>query len=94
MIEKPTKIFISQTTTCMTRPALVSTITPVCQPSTTEDQVGENGSLFSCPPNNGNPATIFYRPHETWTSRADWQTQLPLGEDVTSMLIQILEVWL
>lgn len=26
---------------------------------------------------------IFYRPHETWTSRADWRTQLPPGEDIT-----------
>ena len=26
---------------------------------------------------------VFYRPHETWTTRADWRTQLPAGEDVT-----------
>ncbi|KAL8646229.1 MAG: hypothetical protein Q9210_006255 [Variospora velana] len=32
-----------------------------------------------------NPATIFYRPHETWTARADWRTQLPAGENVTSI---------
>ena len=43
----------------------------------------ENGALFSCPPANGNPAMVFYRPHETWTTRADWRTQLPAGEDVT-----------
>ena len=48
--------------------------------------VDENGTLFSCPPANGNPATIFYRPHETWTSRADWRTQLPAGEDMTCKL--------
>ena len=28
---------------------------------------------------------VFYRPHETWTARADWRTQLPAGEDVTSI---------
>ncbi|KAI9716896.1 MAG: hypothetical protein M1812_005045 [Candelaria pacifica] len=47
--------------------------------------LNDNGTLFSCPPYNGNPATIFYRPHETWTSRADWRTQLPAGEDITSI---------
>ena len=31
---------------------------------------------------------VFYRPHETWTSRADWRTQLPAGEDVTGRLKQ------
>lgn len=41
----------------------------------------ENGALFSNSPADG-PATIFYRPHETWTTRADWRTQLPDGEGV------------
>jgi chromosome transmission fidelity protein 4 len=45
----------------------------------------ENGTLFSCPSNDDTPATIFYRPHETWTARADWRTQLPKGEEVTAM---------
>ncbi|RDW83072.1 hypothetical protein BP5796_04563 [Coleophoma crateriformis] len=47
--------------------------------------LNDNGALFSCPPNNGNPATIFYRPHETWTTRADWRTQLPKGEEVLAI---------
>lgn len=47
--------------------------------------LNENGTLFSCPPANGNSAMIFYRPHETWTSRADWRTQLPEGEDITAI---------
>lgn len=47
--------------------------------------LNDNGTLFSCPANNDTPATIFYRPHETWTARADWRTQLPKGEDVTSI---------
>ncbi|CAJ2511100.1 Uu.00g067250.m01.CDS01 [Anthostomella pinea] len=45
----------------------------------------ENGALFSCPPNDDTPATIFYRPHETWTHRTDWRTQLPKGEAVLAM---------
>ena len=28
---------------------------------------------------------VYYRPHETWITRADWRTQLPDGEDVTSI---------
>ncbi|KAH0565624.1 hypothetical protein GP486_000982 [Trichoglossum hirsutum] len=47
--------------------------------------INDYGTLFSCPPLNGAPAMIFYRPHETWTSRADWRTKLPVGEDVTSI---------
>ncbi|KAH6971795.1 WD40-repeat-containing domain protein [Ilyonectria sp. MPI-CAGE-AT-0026] len=45
----------------------------------------EHGTLFSSPPKDDVPATIFYRPHETWTQRADWRTELPLGEAVTAM---------
>ncbi|KAI1655778.1 WD40 repeat-like protein [Daldinia decipiens] len=45
----------------------------------------ENGTLFSCPPKDDAPATIFYRPHETWTNRTDWRTQLPKGEAVLAM---------
>lgn len=49
--------------------------------------LNERGTLFSCPSNaeTGNAATIFYRPHETWTERQDWRTQLPQGEEVTSI---------
>ncbi|KDN66245.1 putative WD domain-containing protein [Colletotrichum sublineola] len=45
----------------------------------------EHGTLFSCPPLNDTPATLFYRPHETWTQRADWRTELPKGEAVVAM---------
>ncbi|KAL8740475.1 MAG: hypothetical protein Q9190_006831 [Brigantiaea leucoxantha] len=47
--------------------------------------LNEHGTLFSSPSSGGTPAMISYRPHETWTSRADWRTQLPSGEDVTSL---------
>lgn len=43
----------------------------------------EHGALFSCPSNGETPAMIFYRPHETWTARADWRTSLPYGEEIT-----------
>lgn len=45
----------------------------------------ENGTLFSSPPKDDTPATIFYRPHETWTNRTDWRTELPKGEAVLAM---------
>lgn len=47
--------------------------------------LNEHGTLFSCPPKDEAPATIFYRPHETWTQRSDWRTELPKGEAVTAM---------
>ncbi|KKZ64599.1 chromosome transmission fidelity protein 4 [[Emmonsia] crescens] len=49
--------------------------------------LNEKGALFSCQPSDGNPATIFYRPHETWTVRADWRTQLPEGESITAIAL-------
>lgn len=51
--------------------------------------LNENGTLFSSPPkedeNDDTPASIFYRPHETWTQRNDWRTELPKGEAVLAM---------
>ncbi|OJD20036.1 hypothetical protein AJ78_00052 [Emergomyces pasteurianus Ep9510] len=49
--------------------------------------LNEKGTLFSCQPSDDNPATIFYRPHETWTVRADWRTQLPEGENITAIAL-------
>ncbi|KAI9158668.1 Minichromosome loss protein 1 [Paramyrothecium foliicola] len=47
--------------------------------------LNEHGTLFSCPPKDDSPAVIFYRPHETWTQRADWRIELPKGEAITAM---------
>ena len=47
----------------------------------------DKGTLFSSPSSDQNHSTIFYRPHETWTNRADWRTELPKGEDVVSMAL-------
>lgn len=52
--------------------------------------LNENGALFACQPNStgdGNPAMIYYRPHETWTTRTDWRTNLPTGESVTAIAL-------
>jgi chromosome transmission fidelity protein 4 len=49
--------------------------------------LNEKGTLFSCPSSNDHAAMVFYRPHETWTSRADWRTQLPEGEEVTAIAL-------
>ncbi|KAJ5595877.1 hypothetical protein N7450_002335 [Penicillium hetheringtonii] len=49
--------------------------------------LNDNGTLFSNNPSDGSPATIFYRPHETWTTRADWRTQLPEGEMVRALAL-------
>ncbi|KAJ5937171.1 hypothetical protein N7454_004826, partial [Penicillium verhagenii] len=48
--------------------------------------LNENGTLFANSPADG-PATIFYRPHETWTTRADWRTELPEGEKVRALAL-------
>ena len=47
--------------------------------------LNDNGTLFSCPFSDRNPAMLYYRPHETWTSRTDWRTELPEGENVVAM---------
>ncbi|KAF2671721.1 WD40 repeat-like protein [Microthyrium microscopicum] len=49
--------------------------------------LNENGTLFACPPRADEPAQVFYRPHETWTTRTDWRTQLPKGESVTAIAL-------
>jgi chromosome transmission fidelity protein 4 len=49
--------------------------------------LNENGALFSAPPSDDKPASIYYRPHETWTARTDWRTELPEGEEVTAIAL-------
>lgn len=43
--------------------------------------LNETGALFSAPAKDGQPAVIFYRPHETWTTRSDSRISLPDGEE-------------
>lgn len=55
-----------------------------------KSSLNENGTLFACQPNStgdGNPAMIYYRPHETWTARTEWRTNLPAGESVTAIAL-------
>ncbi|KAF2463650.1 chromosome segregation protein-like protein [Lindgomyces ingoldianus] len=49
--------------------------------------LNDNGTLFSCQPSHNASAMIYYRPHETWTTRTDWRTNLPKGEDVTAIAL-------
>ncbi|TGZ83268.1 WD40 repeat-like protein [Ascodesmis nigricans] len=51
--------------------------------------LNENGTLFACPPNerNGEPAMLYYRPHETWTKRVEWRTSLPDGEYIVAIAL-------
>lgn len=52
--------------------------------------LNENGTLFACQPNStgdGNPGIIYYRPHETWTTRIEWRTNLPAGESVIAIAL-------
>ncbi|RCI14344.1 hypothetical protein L249_6064 [Ophiocordyceps polyrhachis-furcata BCC 54312] len=47
--------------------------------------LNERGALFSSPATDEKPAYMFYRPHESWTKRHDWRTELPRGESVVAM---------
>ena len=49
--------------------------------------LNETGTLFSCPARNDQPAVIFYRPHETWTTRSDSRISLPDGEEATCIAL-------
>ncbi|KAI5800257.1 WD40-repeat-containing domain protein [Peziza echinospora] len=49
--------------------------------------LNENGTLFSSPKTDSKSATLFYRPHETWSTRADWRIQMPPGEDIASIAL-------
>ncbi|KIW13584.1 hypothetical protein PV08_08773 [Exophiala spinifera] len=49
--------------------------------------LNENGTLFASPPKDGQPAVIFYRPHETWTARSDSRISLPDGEEATCIAL-------
>ena len=45
----------------------------------------DHGAAFTCPATSQTGCTIYYRPHETWTTKTDWRTTLPAGEEVTSL---------
>ena len=49
--------------------------------------LNENGTLFSCQPSKDSPAMLYYRPHETWTTRKDWRTSLPAGESISAIAL-------
>lgn len=47
--------------------------------------LNEKGTLFSCDSSSQYPATLYYRPHETWTARTDSRIHLAIGEEATSI---------
>lgn len=47
--------------------------------------LGEHGAAFACASSTQHGSLIYFRPHETWTTRTDWRTTLPAGEEVTSL---------
>lgn len=47
--------------------------------------LNDKGSVFSSLAKPGQPGMVFYRPHETWTTRHEWRVELPFGEDATSL---------
>lgn len=48
--------------------------------------LSEKGILFASHPRRGQAASIYFRPHEHWTTeRPDWRIELPKGEDVVSI---------
>ncbi|KAK4997373.1 DNA polymerase alpha accessory factor Mcl1 [Elasticomyces elasticus] len=49
--------------------------------------LNQHGTLFSCPASDQHPCTIYYRPHETWTTRVDWRVELPAEEEATSIAL-------
>ncbi|KAI1615361.1 chromosome transmission fidelity protein 4 [Exophiala viscosa] len=49
--------------------------------------LNKNGTLFSCPAKDDQPAVIFYRPHETWTTRPDSRITLPEGEEANCIAL-------
>ena len=54
--------------------------------------LNENGTLFACESRDGKPSMIFYRPHETWTNRPEWRTNLPRGEEATAIALSDSQV--
>lgn len=49
--------------------------------------LNETGALFSAPAKDGQPAVLFYRPHETWTTRSDARISLPDGEETSCIAL-------
>ncbi|KAG9773957.1 sepB protein, partial [Aureobasidium melanogenum] len=49
--------------------------------------LNEFGALFASPAKDGQPAVIFYRPHETWTARSGSRIILPDGEEATCIAL-------
>lgn len=49
---------------------------------TFENHQGERGIVYACPPEDGHPAQITYKPYSTWASTGEWTYRLPKSERV------------
>lgn len=43
--------------------------------------LGERGVAFAGPSEEHHPATLSYRPYESWAANSDWEINLPAGEE-------------
>ena len=44
--------------------------------------LGESGALFANEASGTNPSTVFFKPFDSWSSKADWTAQLSPEESV------------
>ncbi|TPX59126.1 hypothetical protein SpCBS45565_g07825 [Spizellomyces sp. 'palustris'] len=49
--------------------------------------LGESGACFASEASSGNPSTLFYRPFDTWATKADWTMHFRETESVKAIAI-------
>lgn len=47
--------------------------------------IGERGIVYACPPEEGHPARVHYKPYATWASLGEWTHELPAGEQAIAL---------
>lgn len=53
----------------------------------TMGSLGLEGALYASASSEHAPATIVFRPFESWSTNADWTTSLPAGEEAASVAV-------
>lgn len=49
--------------------------------------LGESGALFANEATGSHPSTVFFKPFDSWSSKADWTVQLSEAESVKALAI-------
>ncbi|KAL8281253.1 hypothetical protein RQP46_006287 [Phenoliferia psychrophenolica] len=49
--------------------------------------IGELGCIFACRSSGDSPATIFYRPYDSWSKVTEWQYPLSTGENPIALAV-------